>query len=75
MFTDLREFIKALEDNGELRRINKSVSTELEITEILDRLVKRPFTSITNLLRAIHFNPNHIRFIKFNFMNSIATFE
>jgi len=40
MFTDLREFIKALEDNGELRRINKSVSTELEITEILDRLVK-----------------------------------
>jgi len=34
-------------------------NTKYITKRFLDRLVKRPFTSITNLLRAIHFNPNH----------------
>jgi 4-hydroxy-3-polyprenylbenzoate decarboxylase len=39
-FTDLREFIKALEKNGELRRIPFEVDPVLEITEFADRAVK-----------------------------------
>jgi 4-hydroxy-3-polyprenylbenzoate decarboxylase len=39
-FKDLREYIAFLETKGELRRITTPVSTELEITEITDRMVK-----------------------------------
>lgn len=38
-FKDLREFISFLESKGELRRIKASVSRELEITEITDRVI------------------------------------
>jgi 4-hydroxy-3-polyprenylbenzoate decarboxylase len=39
-YDDLRDWIKALEKNGELRRIREEVSPELEITEITDRVSK-----------------------------------
>ena len=39
-FTDLREFIKALEKNGELHRVPVEVDPVLEITEFADRAVK-----------------------------------
>ncbi len=39
-FKDLREFIRFLEDKGELRRITAPVNHELEITEITDRVIK-----------------------------------
>ncbi len=39
-YDDLRDWIKALEKNGELRRIREQVSPELEITEITDRVSK-----------------------------------
>ncbi len=35
-YEDLREFMRALERAGELRRIKTPVSCELEITEITD---------------------------------------
>jgi len=40
-FKDLRDYLKALERAGELRRIAAEVSPILEITEIADRVVKR----------------------------------
>jgi 4-hydroxy-3-polyprenylbenzoate decarboxylase len=40
-FKDLREFIRLLEGRGLLKRIKTEVSPELEITEIVDRVVKR----------------------------------
>ena len=39
-YKDLREFISFLEQKGDLRRITSPVSTELEITEISDRVIK-----------------------------------
>lgn len=39
-FSDLREFITALEQRGWLKRISQSVNCELEITEITDRVSK-----------------------------------
>ncbi|MEW6173594.1 MAG: menaquinone biosynthesis decarboxylase [Bacillota bacterium] len=39
-YRDLREFMKILEQRGELKRISAGVSAELEITEIADRVVK-----------------------------------
>jgi 4-hydroxy-3-polyprenylbenzoate decarboxylase len=39
-FTDLREFIDALESRGWLKRIRESVDCDLEITEITDRVSK-----------------------------------
>ncbi|MBL8222543.1 MAG: menaquinone biosynthesis decarboxylase [Bryobacterales bacterium] len=39
-YTDLREFIAALDAAGELKRIPFEVSTELEMTEFADRSVK-----------------------------------
>jgi 4-hydroxy-3-polyprenylbenzoate decarboxylase len=39
-YTDLREFITALEKRGWLKRITQSVDCELEITEITDRVSK-----------------------------------
>jgi len=40
-FKDLQDFIKHLEDKGELRRIKTEVDAELEITEITDRVSKK----------------------------------
>jgi 4-hydroxy-3-polyprenylbenzoate decarboxylase len=39
-YEDLREWIKALEKAGELKRVRDEVSPELEITEITDRVSK-----------------------------------
>jgi 4-hydroxy-3-polyprenylbenzoate decarboxylase len=39
-YDDLRDWIKALEKHGELKRIDEEVSPELEITEITDRVSK-----------------------------------
>src|ERR1700682_3989752 len=39
-YADLRGFIRALEKNGELKRIPFEVDPELEITEFADRSVK-----------------------------------
>ncbi|MGB0034518.1 MAG: menaquinone biosynthesis decarboxylase [Candidatus Acidiferrales bacterium] len=39
-YRDLRDFLKALEKEGELRRISTEVDPVLEITEITDRTVK-----------------------------------
>ncbi|MBI4910269.1 MAG: menaquinone biosynthesis decarboxylase [Acidobacteria bacterium] len=39
-YTDLREFIRALEEKGELKRIPFEVDPHLEITEMADRAVK-----------------------------------
>src|SRR5215813_14754528 len=39
-YSDLREFIKVLEKNKELRRISVPVSSDQEITEITDRVSK-----------------------------------
>ncbi len=40
-YTDLREFIRVLEKNGELKRVSDEVDPVLEITEIADRAVKQ----------------------------------
>ena len=40
-YTDLREFIRVLEKNGELKRVTDEVDPVLEITEIADRAVKQ----------------------------------
>src|SRR4029077_9797793 len=40
-YQDLREFIRALEQNGELKRIPFEVDPRLEITEFADRAVKQ----------------------------------
>ena len=39
---DLREFIRELEKSNQLVRIKASVSRDLEITEIADRVMKGP---------------------------------
>ncbi|HUY94720.1 MAG TPA: UbiD family decarboxylase, partial [Terracidiphilus sp.] len=39
-YDDLREWIKALEKAGELKRVTAEVSPELEMTEIADRMAK-----------------------------------
>ena len=41
-FESLRGFLKQLEAEGELRRISAPVATELEITEVADREMKKP---------------------------------
>ena len=40
-YKDLRDFIRFLEQKGDLKRITTPVSCELEIAEICDRVVKR----------------------------------
>lgn len=40
-YKDLNEFIKILEENGELVRVKVPVSPYLEITEIVDRVSKK----------------------------------
>jgi len=39
-YQDLREFVRALEKNNELKRITVEVDPRLEITEFADRAVK-----------------------------------
>src|SRR4051812_42506703 len=39
-YTDLREFVAALDRSGELKRVKAEVDPELEITEITDRVSK-----------------------------------
>src|SRR5208283_4508996 len=41
-FDSFRAFLKRLETAGELRRITQPLATELEITEIADREMKKP---------------------------------
>src|SRR5260370_29500563 len=41
-FVSFREFIEAVEKAGELKRISQPIGTELEITEIADREMKKP---------------------------------
>jgi len=41
-FDSFRDFLRSLEQCGELRRIPQPVATELEITEIADREMKKP---------------------------------
>ncbi len=41
-FDSFRDFLKTLEQAGELRRISPPVATELEISEIADREMKKP---------------------------------
>src|SRR5579859_6357923 len=41
-FNSFREFLTQLERAGELKRISATVATELEITEIADREMKKP---------------------------------
>ena len=41
-FDSFRDFVNALEQAGELKRISQPVATELEITEIADREMKLP---------------------------------
>ena len=40
-YRDLREFLAALEKQGELRHIEVSVSPELEMTEVCDRVLRQ----------------------------------
>lgn len=40
-YTDLREFVRALESKGELKRVSCEVDPYLEITEFADRAVKK----------------------------------
>ncbi|HEX2919122.1 MAG TPA: hypothetical protein VHN81_11400, partial [Edaphobacter sp.] len=46
-YDDLRDWIKTLEKNGELKRIREEVSPELEITEITDRVSKIGYAGAT----------------------------
>lgn len=41
-YRDLRDFIRRLDEHGQLKRISVPVSSELEITEITDRVSKGP---------------------------------
>src|SRR5512135_3114787 len=49
-FHNLRDYIQALEDNGELVRIDAQVDPELEISEITNRIAKGPSSSNKALL-------------------------
>ncbi len=42
MYSSLKDFVEALERNGELLRVSAEVSTQYEITEIVDRVSKSP---------------------------------
>src|ERR1700753_368652 len=41
-FDSFRDFVNALDRAGELKRISQPVATELEITEIANREMKKP---------------------------------
>src|SRR5664280_2441944 len=60
-YDDLRDWIKALEKAGELRRIREEVSPELEITEITDRVSKSGGPAL--LFENVKGHPGHKVFI------------
>ncbi len=60
-YDDLRDWIKALEKAGELRRISEEVSPELEITEITDRVTKNGGPAL--LFENVKGHPGHKVFI------------
>jgi 4-hydroxy-3-polyprenylbenzoate decarboxylase len=60
-YDDLRDWIKALEKHGELRRIGEEVSPELEITEITDRVSKSGGPAL--LFENVKGHPGHKVFI------------
>jgi 4-hydroxy-3-polyprenylbenzoate decarboxylase len=60
-YDDLRDWIKALEKAGELRRIREEVSPELEITEITDRVSKTGGPAL--LFENVKGHPGHQVFI------------
>src|ERR1700741_1620148 len=41
-FNSFRDFLAQLEAAGELRRVSEPIATELEITELADREMKKP---------------------------------
>ena len=57
MYADLQEFIAALDQAGELKRIDTQVSPILEITEIVDRVSKSQAASVSE--HASEFDPLH----------------
>ena len=60
-YDDLRDWIKALEKHGELKRIREEVSPELEITEITDRVSKSGGPAL--LFENVKGHPGHKVFI------------
>jgi 4-hydroxy-3-polyprenylbenzoate decarboxylase len=60
-YDDLRDWIKTLEDHGELKRIREEVSPELEITEITDRVSKSGGPAL--LFENVKGHPSHKVFI------------
>jgi 4-hydroxy-3-polyprenylbenzoate decarboxylase len=60
-YDDLRDWIKTLEQHGELKRIREQVSPELEITEITDRVSKAGGPAL--LFENVKGHPGHQVFI------------
>jgi 4-hydroxy-3-polyprenylbenzoate decarboxylase len=60
-YDDLRDWIKTLEDHGELKRIREEVSPEMEITEITDRVSKSGGPAL--LFENVKGHPGHQVFI------------
>jgi len=60
MYTTLQDFIKALEQTGELVRVRVPVSPMLEMSEISDRLARLPAPSVS--ADAMQFDPDHANF-------------
>ena len=60
-YNDLRDWIKTLEDHGELKRIREEISPELEITEITDRVSKSSGPAL--LFENVKGHPSHQVFI------------
>ncbi|MBI1335345.1 MAG: menaquinone biosynthesis decarboxylase [Phycisphaera sp.] len=59
MYRSLREFVQALELEGELHRVSAKVSPMLEVTEIADRVSKSPAPTASDHAR--HFDPRFYR--------------
>lgn len=57
MYLNLRQFIDALDREGELHRIKARVSPSLEISAIADRISKSPASNVSPWART--FDPNH----------------
>lgn len=57
MYAGLQEFLKALDQAGELKRISVEVSPILEITEIVDRISKSSAANVSEHAR--EFDPLH----------------
>lgn len=53
-YANLRDFIRALETSGELRRISEPVDPILEVTEIADRVMKSPDGGPALLFQNLH---------------------